>query len=254
VARYLHKLMAYKDEYEVARLSLDPRLEAAVAAEFGPGARISYRLHPPVLRALGLHDKLTLGPWFRPGFRALRALKVLRGTSLDPFGRTAVRRIERELITEYRSVVRDLLPRISPATIGRCVEIASLPDAVRGYEEIKLANVARYRNQLRTLTGQLLCRDAPSAGGRVPSPSRRSRPHPADEKVEDAAERNEDQAGDRPYPPRQEAHPCGQDHLSQAQDLPAGQERQAHKQDKRGQHRAHLLVPARAIYRGNQWY
>jgi indolepyruvate ferredoxin oxidoreductase len=155
VARYLHKLMAYKDEYEVARLSLDPRLEAAVAAEFGPGARVSFRLHPPVLRALGWHDKLTLGPWFRPGFRALRSLKVLRGTSLDPFGRTAVRRIERELIAEYRGVVGGLLSRLSPDTIERCVEIASLPDAVRGYEEIKLASVARYRNQLRTLAGQL---------------------------------------------------------------------------------------------------
>jgi len=80
---------------------------------------------------------------------------VLRGTSLDPFGRTAVRRIERELIAEYRGVVGGLLSRISPDTIERCVEIASLPDAVRGYEEIKLANVARYRNRLRTLAGRL---------------------------------------------------------------------------------------------------
>ena len=155
VARYLYKLMAYKDEYEVARLSLDPQVEAAVAAEFGPGARVSYRLHPPALRALGVHGKLTFGPWFRPGFRVLRASKVLRGTRLDPFGRTRVRRIERELIAEYRDVIGDLLSRISPGTIDRCAEIASLPDAVRGYEEIKLAAVARYREQMRTLVDTL---------------------------------------------------------------------------------------------------
>ena len=72
VARYLYKLMAYKDEYEVARLSLEPSLEAGLAAEFGPGARASWRLHPPVLRSLGMQRKIELGPWFIPAFRVLR--------------------------------------------------------------------------------------------------------------------------------------------------------------------------------------
>ena len=155
VARNLHKLMAYKDEYEVARLSLDPRVGAAVAAEFGPGARISYLLHPPVLRALGMRRKITLGPWFRPAFRVLRAARRLRGTPLDPFGRARVRRTERELITEYRAAVAAMLPHLSPDTLPRCVDIASAPDEVRGYEGIKLASLARYRARLGELAAGL---------------------------------------------------------------------------------------------------
>jgi indolepyruvate ferredoxin oxidoreductase len=148
VARYLYKLMAYKDEYEVARLSLAPQLGAMVEAEFGPGATVSYRLHPPVLRALGLRRKIRLGPWFRPVFRLLGAMKVLRGTPLDPFGRTRVRRLERELITEYRATVEDLLSRLTEETLTDCIRIAALPDLVRGYEQIKLASADRYRTEL----------------------------------------------------------------------------------------------------------
>ena len=98
VARNLYKLMAYKDEYEVARLSLDPQLTANITAQFGEGARYRYRLHPPVLRALGMTSKISLGPWFRPGFRLLAAGRRLRGTPWDPFGRTQVRRTERALV------------------------------------------------------------------------------------------------------------------------------------------------------------
>lgn len=152
VARNLYKLMAYKDEYEVARLSLDPAAKAAIRAEFGPGAKASYLLHPPVLRALGMSGKLRLGPWFRPGFVALRAGKVLRGTPLDPFGRTVVRRTERELIGEYRLLIEGLLATLTADNHARCVEIASLPDMIRGYEEVKLANVERYRARVRELT------------------------------------------------------------------------------------------------------
>ncbi|MGH3070530.1 MAG: indolepyruvate ferredoxin oxidoreductase family protein, partial [Streptosporangiaceae bacterium] len=88
VARNLYKLMAYKDEYEVARLSLDPQLTASITAQFGEGARYRYRLHPPVLRALGMTSKIGLGRWFRPGFRLLAAGRRLRGTPFDLFGRT----------------------------------------------------------------------------------------------------------------------------------------------------------------------
>jgi hypothetical protein len=97
----LYKLMAYKDEHEVARLSLDPVLDAEVEQRFGAGARYSYRLHPPVLRAIGLRRKLTLGPWFRSAFQVLRSMRRLRGTRMDLFGYAAVRRVERELIAEY---------------------------------------------------------------------------------------------------------------------------------------------------------
>jgi indolepyruvate ferredoxin oxidoreductase len=153
VARYLHKLMAYKDEYEVARLSLGPQTEAAVRAEFGPGAKVSYRLHPPVLRAIGMKNKLSLGPWFRPVFTGLRTLKFLRGTPADPFGFTRVRRTERELIGEYRTMIEGLLATLSEESHARCIELASLPDMVRGYEDIKLANVSKYRARVAELTG-----------------------------------------------------------------------------------------------------
>ncbi len=151
VAEFGYKLMAYKDEYEVARLLTDPQAEAAVRAEFGAGARVSYRLHPPVLRALGMKRKLKLGPWSRPAFQLLRAGKIVRGTRLDPFGYTQVRRVERELIDEYTATIDDLVGQLSTETYQRAVEIARLPDLVRGYENIKLANVALYRARLQEL-------------------------------------------------------------------------------------------------------
>jgi indolepyruvate ferredoxin oxidoreductase len=155
VAQFLYKLMAYKDEYEVARLLIDPQAEAVVRAEFGASARVSYRLHPPLLRTLGMKRKLKLGPWARPAFRLLRAGKVVRGTRLDPFGYTQVRRVERELIDEYTGTIDGLLGRLSPESHKRAVEIARLPDLVRGYEDIKLANVALYRAQVKELLTEL---------------------------------------------------------------------------------------------------
>ncbi|MEV6832409.1 indolepyruvate ferredoxin oxidoreductase family protein [Amycolatopsis sp. NPDC051102] len=144
VAKHLYKLMAYKDEYEVARLSLDPAFTDGLEEQFGVGTRYAYRLHPPVLRALGMRRKISLGPWFRPAFRLLHALRRLRGTRFDPFGRAEVRRVERELIEDYRSVV---LQALRAGDAGRARALAELPDLVRGYEDVKLANVARYRER-----------------------------------------------------------------------------------------------------------
>jgi indolepyruvate ferredoxin oxidoreductase len=154
-ARHLFKLMAYKDEYEVARLSLDPALDETVTAQFGDGARYYYRLHPPVLRALGVKKKITLGPWFRPAFRALYASRGVRGTALDVFGRTEVRRTERALAGEYRDAVTAALPHLSAQTLPAVVALAELPDMVRGYEDIKLASVARFRTALAAATREL---------------------------------------------------------------------------------------------------
>jgi indolepyruvate ferredoxin oxidoreductase len=148
VARYLYKLMAYKDEYEVARLALEPDTDDMVAARFGPHARAAWKLHPPALRALGLKKKITLGRWAAPAFRILRALRRLRGTPFDVFGYAHVRRVERELVEEYMSAITGLLPDLSPATHARAVEIAGLPEQVRGYEQIKLESVKRYRELL----------------------------------------------------------------------------------------------------------
>jgi indolepyruvate ferredoxin oxidoreductase len=162
VAENLYKLTAYKDEYEVARLSLDPALDEAVRAQFGDGARYQYRLHPPVLRALGLRRKISLGPWFRPAFASLVALRRLRGTRLDPFGHTEVRRAERALITEYRQVVDATLAGLTPGNLDLAVQIAALPDMIRGYEHIKLATIRAYHERLAELRAEFTAAASPT--------------------------------------------------------------------------------------------
>jgi indolepyruvate ferredoxin oxidoreductase len=153
VAVGLYKLMAYKDEYEIARLHLLDAERARVTEQFGPGAKVYWKLHPPFLRALGMQRKLTLGPWFAPVFRALRAMRRLRGTPLDVFGYAKVRRVERALIAEYRGVIDEIVERLAPETGRVAAEVAALPDMVRGYEEIKLGNVAEYHGRLAELRG-----------------------------------------------------------------------------------------------------
>ncbi|MFE3448871.1 indolepyruvate ferredoxin oxidoreductase family protein [Nonomuraea sp. NPDC059194] len=148
-ATHLHRLMAYKDEYEVARLHLDPAERARIAAEFGPGTRVAYNLHPPVLRALGLKRKLSLGPWFDPAFKALYGMRTLRGTKLDVFGVGEVRRAERSLAAEY---TRDVLRALSSgAPEEKVLQLAQLPDVIRGYEHVKLRGVADYRERAAAL-------------------------------------------------------------------------------------------------------
>ncbi len=155
VARNLYKLMAYKDEYEVARLCLDPGLTAGIRARFGDRSRYTYRLHPPVLRALGMKRKIVLGPWFRPVFRALHAMRRVRGTRLDPFGYARIRRIERALPGEYRDAVLRALSAATPADHTLLVELAGTPDMVRGYEDVKLKSVAAYRERQAELLAKV---------------------------------------------------------------------------------------------------
>ncbi|MHB1583782.1 MAG: indolepyruvate ferredoxin oxidoreductase family protein [Acidimicrobiales bacterium] len=147
VAANLYKLMAYKDEYEVARLHLDPVERDRLVAEFGRGARTRVLLHPPVLRALGLRRKISLGPATVPAFALLRRLRRLRGTPLDPFGRTAMRRTERALVDEYRELVARALVHLEPGTADEVRAIAALPEVIRGYESVKLAGVEEFRRQ-----------------------------------------------------------------------------------------------------------
>ena len=151
VARYLFKLMAYKDEYEVARLSLKPAARAAISAQFGARARVRYHLQPPLLKALGLKRKIQVGSWFDGVYRLLRQLRFLRGTPFDPFGYDRVRRVERELIAQYRRLVFAALDDLSADNYARAVELARLPDMIRGYDEIKLANVERFWEAVRGL-------------------------------------------------------------------------------------------------------
>ena len=150
-ARYLFKLMAYKDEYEVARLSLKPQLGAALREQFGAGAKRRYMLHPPLLKHLGLKRKLELGPWFALVFRMLGRLRFLRGTPFDVFGYDRVRRIERDLIEQYRRLVFAAADELSAENYAKAVELARLPDLIRGYDEVKLANVERFWARLRAL-------------------------------------------------------------------------------------------------------
>lgn len=157
VARNLHKLMAYKDEYEVARLHLDAAARARVEAEVGSpgGVKISYNLHPPVLRAMGLDHKVRLGGWFTPVLAGLSHGRRLRGTPLDPFGYAKVRRVERRLARDYRRLVGRLADRLTADNLAQAVALAELPDEVRGYEQVKLANVERYRAELGRLREEL---------------------------------------------------------------------------------------------------
>ena len=157
-ARGLFKLMAYKDEYEVARLHLDTFEQARLQAEFGDKVRVQVLLHPPLMRAFGLDHKLRFGASAKPLFKLLRSGRRLRGTGLDPFGRAEVRRTERALIGEYQSLMATALSRLDPATAGTVLEIAQLPELVRGYEEIKLEGVKRMRVRAAELIAEL---DAP---------------------------------------------------------------------------------------------
>jgi len=166
VIRGLYKLMAYKDEYEVARLHTKAASQQQARALFSEPQRVAYNLHPPLLRALGLNRKLRLGPWFTPALKALRAMRRLRGTPWDVFGYAAVRREERRLVPWYRELVEAALGRLDPDTHPVVLEIAALPDAIRGYEEIKLRNVQAAREQAEALRRRL---EAP----RVPVPAQK---------------------------------------------------------------------------------
>ena len=151
VAKGLYKFTAYKDEYEVARLLTDPQFVEHVRTEIPDGANLTYKLHPPMLKALGRTKKIGLGPRSHVALRILAKGKRLRGTRLDPFGYAHVRRVERDLIDEYLRVVRQLTAELGATDYDRAVEVAALPDLVRGYEDVKLASVDAYHVRLREL-------------------------------------------------------------------------------------------------------
>jgi len=150
VARHGHKLMAYKDEYEVARLLLTPEARADYEGVGGAGTKVTWRLHPPMLRALGMKTKMQLGPRTTPIFHALAKSKRLRGTLADPFRWAEVRRLERAMIPEYEHAVKRLAEGLTAGNLDEAVAIATLPDQVRGYEHLKLARAKAYRAELAT--------------------------------------------------------------------------------------------------------
>ncbi|CAA0120104.1 Uncharacterised protein [Mycolicibacterium vanbaalenii] len=159
-ARQLYKVMAYKDEYEVGRLHLDPHLEQRIREEFGDGAQYSFLLHPPVFRVMGLDRKIKLDArWAKAAFRLLYALRILRGTPLDVFGLGKVRRAERALITDYLQAADEAAARLSPENADLIRELISLPEWVRGYEEIKMRSLQTYYTR-RTAIIERLTADA----------------------------------------------------------------------------------------------
>jgi indolepyruvate ferredoxin oxidoreductase len=160
VARWLFKLMAVKDEYEVARLWLhDPTFEQAKAAYSGKLKRY-VMLHPPVLRKLGLETKLKLGEWILPAFRVLYGLRALRGTALDFMAAGAHRRWERRLAGWYTGQIDALLPHLTADTHATAVAIARLPDHIRGYEAIKERTVRETEQKLAALLTQFNAKSA----------------------------------------------------------------------------------------------
>ncbi|MBC6955477.1 MAG: indolepyruvate ferredoxin oxidoreductase family protein [Anaerolineae bacterium] len=155
VARYLFKLMAYKDEYEVARLHLNENVKAELAEQFGESAKTAYMLHPPMLRSWGLKHKLKLGQWFNPGLSLLKRMKWVRGTPFDLFGYAKVRRVERALIGEYRALIANHLGSLDASNHPALVELARLPDMIRGYESIKMANVEKYHSAVKDVLSRI---------------------------------------------------------------------------------------------------
>ena len=142
VARYLFKLMAYKDEYEVARLYSDGAFLQQVAGTFeGNNLRFEFHLAPPLLarrdRTTGLPRKMSFGPWLLPAFRLLAKLKFLRGTPFDPFGRTLERRTERKLIEDYESMLDQVLAALTPDNHHLAVGLAAIPEKIRGFGYVK---------------------------------------------------------------------------------------------------------------------
>lgn len=159
VARYAHKLMAYKDEYEVARLYSQPEFRASLAAQFEDPGKIRLHLAPPGLTrkdpATGRPRKMAFGPWIFPVLRGLSRLRKLRGSWADPFGRTAERRKERQIAADYLSRMAGVAESLSPDTYDLWVEIAELPEKLRGFGPVKEGNIQRYEAELATLLAKL---------------------------------------------------------------------------------------------------
>jgi indolepyruvate ferredoxin oxidoreductase len=144
VARYLFKLMAYKDEYEVARLYADPAFSAKIDAMFEGDYKLQFHLAPPLFAKRDAHGHLikqAFGGWMLPAFRLLARFRFLRGSVFDPFGHTDERYGERALIEEYRATIAALLPLLRADNRHLAVAIASVPESIRGYGHVKQASL-----------------------------------------------------------------------------------------------------------------
>jgi indolepyruvate ferredoxin oxidoreductase len=155
VAQQFSRLLAVKDEYEVARLYTDGSFERSIADQFDNVAKLQFHMAPPLLARVGPDGrpkKMTLGPWLIPALRVLATWRALRGTWFDPFGHTVERRLERSLARDYESMMRqEILPLLTPANHALALEIAGVPERIRGFGHVKLGNLAIGRAQWREL-------------------------------------------------------------------------------------------------------
>lgn len=164
VAEGYHKLLSYKDEYEVARLLLSSREKAQ--AEFEGDFKMSFNLAPPMLSKTGPNGrpmKCEFGPWLEKPMRVLARLKSLRGTPLDIFGYTAERKMERALIKQYEADMREVLPKLDDNTREAIVALANLPLQIRGFGPVKQENEAKAAKRREELLGVIRAGGMPSA-------------------------------------------------------------------------------------------
>ncbi|MBV8665867.1 MAG: indolepyruvate ferredoxin oxidoreductase family protein, partial [Burkholderiaceae bacterium] len=165
VARYFYKLMAYKDEYEVARLHSNGAFAAKIAGMFEGNYKLKFHLAPPLLAkrdAKGHLIKQEFGSWMMRAFGVLAKFKFLRGSALDIFGHTEERKMERALIAEYRETILERLPKLTADNLAKLTAIASIPEDIRGYGHVKERHVKNAKAKQAALLAEF---DAP-AGGR----------------------------------------------------------------------------------------
>jgi indolepyruvate ferredoxin oxidoreductase len=157
-ARALFKVMAYKDEYEVARLYAESDFRHRVAEQFEGDYTLKFHLAPPLLGnrdpQTGHLQKRDFGPWMLKAFGVLARLRLLRGTAFDIFGRTPERRAERALLAEYQARLDDICAGLTPANHAVAVEFAAVPLEIRGYGHIKEAALEKARAKTETLAAQ----------------------------------------------------------------------------------------------------
>ena len=148
VAKNLFKLMAYKDEYEVARLHTDTVFHDKIKGMFEGDVKLSYHLAPPLIskkNSKGELQKQQFGAWMLTAFKLLAKMKGLRGTALDIFGKTEERKMERALITQYRASIEKLLLALNAMNAATAIEIARIPEQIKGFGHVKERNVVAAR-------------------------------------------------------------------------------------------------------------
>lgn len=153
--RNLHNIMAYKDEYEVARLLTGAAFARRIKEFFPAHLGVSFHLHPPLLRSFGMTRKIAVPGWFAGPLRALSRLKFVRGTRFDPFSRNPIRRMEKELVGWYLALAEHCRGRLMPANQGFVEQLLTIPDSIRGYEHVKAANVEATKQRAAALLAVL---------------------------------------------------------------------------------------------------